>query len=149
MSGLHLDSFLSYQLNLVSESAVKIASRIYERDVRLTFREVRVLNTVAGNPGIAHSEIVDRILFEKSLVSRLVAGLVKKSYLKREVDPDDARRVSLTLTDEGEVILRKADAIGMAMNEIWLSALTPEEMGVLDRCIEKLNTALPGLDGVA
>ena len=33
------------------------------------------------------SEMVERVLFEKSLVSRLVSGLVRNSYLKREIDP--------------------------------------------------------------
>jgi DNA-binding MarR family transcriptional regulator len=146
MASIHLNSFLSYQLDLVCESAVKMASRVYEREVNLSFREVRVLRTVGSFPGIAHRELVERVLFEKSLVSRLVTGLVKKSYLKREIDLTDARRVPLSLTNEGAAILRKADEIGMAMNETWLSTLTPEEMRSLDLCIEKLSGALTELE---
>lgn len=146
MANIHLNSFLSYQLDLVSESAVKMASRVYEREVNLSFREVRVLRTVSSFPGIAHCKLVKLVLFEKSLVSRLVTGLIRKSYLKREIDRTDARRVSLTLTKTGAAILRKADAVGMAMNETWLSALTPEEMKSLDQCIEKLGGALTELE---
>lgn len=146
MTNIDLNSFLSYQLDLVSELAVKLASEVYEREVNLSFREVRMLRTVGNFPGIAHCELVERVLFEKSLVSRLVTGLVRKSYLKREIDQADARRVALTLTEQGAAILRKADEIGMAMNEAWLSDLSPGERESLERCIEKLRGALSELE---
>lgn len=145
MTKIHLHSFLSYRLNLVSESAAKIVSRVYEREVNLTLRELRVLRTVGSFPGIAHMEMVERVLFEKSLVSRLVSGLVKKSYLKREIDPTDARRLTLTLTKKGTAILRKADKLGLAMNQAWLSALAPAEQKALDVHLEKLMAGLTDL----
>jgi DNA-binding MarR family transcriptional regulator len=145
MTNLHLHSFLSYRLNLVSESAANIVSRVYEREVNLTIRELRVLRTVGSFPGIAHTEMVERVLFEKSLVSRLVSGLVKRGYLQREIDPNDARRLALTLTKQGTAILRKADKFGLAMNEAWLSALTPAEQKALDIHLEKLMAGLAKL----
>jgi DNA-binding MarR family transcriptional regulator len=145
MTNIHLNSFLSYRLNLVSESAARIVSQVYEREVELTLRELRVLRTVGSIPGIAHTEMVERVLFEKSLVSRLVSGLVKKSYLKREIDPVDARRLALTLTKKGTAILRKADRLGLAMNQAWLSALTPAEQKALDVHLEKLMAGLANL----
>jgi DNA-binding MarR family transcriptional regulator len=89
--------------------------------------------------------MVERVLFEKSLVSRLVSGLVKKSYLQREIDPTDARRLALTLTKKGTAILRKADKLGMAMNETWLAALTAQEQKALDAHLEKLMAGLTDL----
>lgn len=145
MTNINLNSFLSYRLNVVSESAAKIVSRVYEREVDLTLRELRVLRTVGSTPGIAHTEMVDRVLFEKSLVSRLVSGLVKKSYLQRQIDPNDARRLALTLTKKGTAILRKADKLGLAMNQAWLSALSPAEQKSLDVHLEKLLAGLAKL----
>jgi DNA-binding MarR family transcriptional regulator len=145
MTNINLNSFLSYRLNLLSESAAKIVSGVYEREVDLTLRELRVLRTVGSSPGIAHTEMVERVLFEKSLVSRLVSGLVKKSYLQREIDPTDARRLALTLTKKGTAILRKADKLGMAMNETWLAALTAQEQKALDAHLEKLMAGLTNL----
>jgi DNA-binding MarR family transcriptional regulator len=145
MTNIHLNSFLSYRLNLVSESVAKIVSQVYEREVNLTMRELRVLRTVGSTPGIAHSEMVERVLFEKSLVSRLVSGLVKKSYLKREIDKSDARRMALTLTKKGAAILEKADRLGLAMNQAWLAALTKEEQKALDVQLAKLTSGLAQL----
>ena len=54
MTNIHLSKFLSYQLDLVSESVAAIVSQIYEREVKLTLRELRVLRTVGSSPGIAH-----------------------------------------------------------------------------------------------
>lgn len=145
MVNIPLNSLLSYRLNLLSESAAKIVSRVYEREVDLTLRELRVLRTVGSFPGIAPTEMVERVLFEKSLVSRLVSGLVKKSYLKRELDPSDARRLALALTKKGTAILRKADKLGLAMNQTWLSALAPAEQKALDVNLEKLLAGLTNL----
>ena len=145
MTNIHLSKFLSYQLDLVSESVAAIVSQIYEREVKLTLRELRVLRTVGSSPGIAHSDMVGRVLFEKSLVSRLISGLVKRAYLKRSIDPVDARRIALTLTKKGATIVEKADQLGMAMNEVWLSVLTSEEQKSLYRQLDKLTAGVDKL----
>jgi DNA-binding MarR family transcriptional regulator len=145
MPGLPLNTFLSYRVNLLSESVAGIVSEVYERDVNLTLRELRVLRTIGSTPGIVHSEIVHRVLLEKSLVSRLISGLVKKSYLKRAIDEADARRTSLTLTKKGAAILEKADKLGVAMNDVWLSALSSEEQRALFVCLDKLTGGLSQL----
>ena len=142
MTNIHLSRFLSYRLDLVSESVAAIVSQIYEREVKLTLRELRVLRTVGSSPGIAHSEMVERVLFEKSLVSRLVSGLVKRAFLKRSIDPGDARRLPLTLTKKGATILEKADQLGLAMNDVWLSVLSSEEQKSLYQHLDKLTTGI-------
>ena len=146
MSNVHLDRFMSYRVNRVSEAVVRIVSKVYEREVDLTLRELRVLRTVGSAGGIVHSAIVEQVLFEKSLVSRLIAGLVRKSYLKREIDERDARRTWMTLTKEGAAVLQKADKLGLAMNRVWLSALDVQERKSLDASLDKL---LAGLDRLA
>lgn len=145
MDPVHLNHFLSYRVNRVSDAVGTIVSQVYEREVRLTLRELRVLRTVNSTPGIVHSGIVERVLFEKSLVSRLISGLVKKGYLKREIDKADARRTSLTLTKRGTTILAKADQLGLAMNDVWLASLTPQEQKTFDTCLDKLTSGLEQL----
>lgn len=142
MTNMHLSRFLSYRLDLLSESVAAIVSQIYEREVNLTLRELRVLRTVGSNPGIAHSDMVKQVLFEKSLVSRLVSGLVKRSYLKRSIDADDARRLPLTMTKKGATLLEKADQLGLAMNEAWLSVLSSDEQKSLYQQLDKLTTGV-------
>ena len=145
MAPVHLNRFLSYRVNRVSDAVGTIVSQVYEREVRLTLRELRVLRTVNSAPGIVHSDIVGQVLFEKSLVSRLISGLVKKGYLRREIDPADARRTSLTLTRRGSAILDKADQLGLAMNDVWLASLTPQEQKTFDICLDKLTSGLEQL----
>lgn len=145
MGNVNLGNFLSYRINLTSESVVKIASQVYEREVALTLRELRVLRTVGSTPGIVHSDVVEQVLLEKSLVSRLVTGLVNKSYLQRAIDPDDARRISLTLTRKGKAILAKADELGLTMNKAWVSKLTKEEQANLDSYLKALAAGLEDL----
>lgn len=145
MSHVQLNRFLSYRVDRLSDAVIAIVSQVYEREVNLSLRELRVLRTINTAPGIVHSEIVERVLLEKSLVSRLISVLVKKSYLKRAIDKTDARRTSLTLTKRGIAILERADQLGMAMNDAWLSALTPNEQKTFDTCLDKLTSALEQL----
>lgn len=145
MNHVQLNRFMSYRVNRVSDAVISIVSQVYEREVKLSLRELRVLRTINSAPGIVHSEIVERVLFEKSLVSRLISGLVKKSYLKRAIDKTDARRTSLTLTKRGIAILDRADQLGLAMNDVWLSSLTPNEQKTLDTCLDKLTSGLEQL----
>ena len=142
MTNVPLDRFLSYRVNRLSEAVAEIVSQVYEREVNLSLRELRVLRTVGSSPAIAHGEIVERVLFEKSLVSRLISGLVSKSYLKRQMHKTDARRTSMILTRTGAEILKKADTLGLAMDKVWLSALSSREQKMFNECIEKLTRGL-------
>lgn len=70
--------------------------------------------------------------------SRLVQQGVAHGWLRREADPDDARRTRIALTDEGRSLARgvrgeRREALGAA-----LAAFSPEERAELARLLGKL-----------
>jgi DNA-binding MarR family transcriptional regulator len=54
------------------------------------------------------SEIHENILVTKSAVSQALGVLEKKGYVTREMDKKDRRKIAVTLTDEGEAVLRRS-----------------------------------------
>ena len=51
--------------------------------------------------GLSQQELAERLMLEKSTVSRMVADLERKGLIERERDPANRRVYRLRLTDEG------------------------------------------------
>jgi DNA-binding MarR family transcriptional regulator len=91
-----------------------------------------------GDTPLSQRELADRLLLEKSTVSRMVADLERKGLVERERDPDNRRTYRLRLTDDGRAFhARMAAAFGAQFQE-WTAALSADER-------EALLVGLPAL----
>jgi DNA-binding MarR family transcriptional regulator len=61
---------------------------------------VFVIGAIAGT-GAPLSEIIDQLGVSKQAAGHLVDTLVLRGYLDRTIDPEDRRRLRVTLTDRG------------------------------------------------
>jgi DNA-binding MarR family transcriptional regulator len=68
-----------------------------------------------GNRGQPLSAIVQQLRVTKQAASELIDTLVLRGFLSRATDPDDRRRVNVTLTDRGHMA---ADAILAAVTAV-------------------------------
>ena len=75
-------------------------------------------------------------------MSRTVAGLLDAGWIERSGDPDDGRRVIITITDAGRSLLARTRRARDEWMTVRLDTLTPEE-------IERLEAALPLLERIA
>jgi DNA-binding MarR family transcriptional regulator len=77
----------------------------------------------------------------KQAVSQVIDLLVNRGYLERDPDPEDRRRVRLTLTERGEdvvaAVLRGVEAVDRQLE----AAVSPEK-------VEALRSALSALAGI-
>lgn len=70
---------------------------------------LRLLDVLAAAPTpLSVSEIADRIGVDQPRASRLVQASVDEGFVRREADPDDARRTLIALTDGGREIAERA-----------------------------------------
>lgn len=97
---------------------------------------IEALAAASGPLGV--SEIADAIGVDQPRASRLVQQGVDRGWVRREADPDDARRTRIALSDEGSRLFRgvrgeRREALGRA-----LDAFTPEEQADLARLLTKL-----------
>lgn len=105
-------SYLTYKLDLVQTLATKAADRRYAKAVGLRIRELRVLRLIHQAPGIAATELGHKLVLDKTLISKHVAELERRGLLQRQIDPNDSRIHSLSLTDEGQRVWEVCERIG-------------------------------------
>lgn len=105
---------------------------------------MRLLETLAQASGpLSVSEIGEAIGVDQPRASRLVQQGVEMGVVRREADPDDARRTRVALTDAGAALVRgfrgdRRDAIDRA-----LSTFTEAERADLARLLTKLADGWP------
>ena len=133
------DSFLTFRLDQLSQTAMAKASQVYKERLGLNIRELRVLRAIGDQPGLSSRSLSEATFIEQTLVSKHLRKLVDAGLVRRELESADARRVALHLTAQGESIRQEADRLGQAMERDFLSVLTPEELAQFNRCIDKLR----------
>lgn len=88
------------------------------------------------------AELATRELVSAPSMSRTVAELDERGYLTKTPDPDDRRRVLLSITDEGRAILTTSRAERNHWMEERMAKLTDEERADLVRATALLQRML-------
>ncbi|MDL9977761.1 MarR family winged helix-turn-helix transcriptional regulator [Microbacterium sp. ASV49] len=105
----------------------------------------RLLEALAKASGpLSVSALGDAIGVDQPRASRLVQQAVEMGLVRREADPDDARRTRIALTTDGERLVRgflgqRTDAVASA-----ITGFTDAERAELARLLTKLADAWPG-----
>jgi DNA-binding MarR family transcriptional regulator len=105
---------------------------------------LRLIETVAAASGpLSVSEIGEAIGVDQPRASRLVQQGVDHGILRREADPDDARRTRIALTEQGTAFARGFRGMRRAAVDEALAALNPGERAELARLLAKFTAAWP------
>lgn len=98
----------------------------FEIGVTLAERHLLIELSVCSSPTMG--EIAERLLLDKSTVSRLIAKAVKKGYVKCITDEKDKRKRFLQLTEKGKKVLHAFEPIAFKQTQEALLTLTDEEI---------------------
>ncbi|MEO2130055.1 MAG: MarR family winged helix-turn-helix transcriptional regulator [Microbacterium sp.] len=122
-----------------------MGSKEHRGDARISGpARMRVLEVLASSDHpLTVSELGEAIGVDQPRASRLVQQGVEFGLVRREADPDDARRTRIVLTEKGETFVRgfrdqRRDAITTA-----LASFTDAERTDLARLLTKLADAWP------
>lgn len=100
---------------------------------------VRMLEALAAAPEpLGVGALGEAIGVDQPRASRLVQQAVGRGLVRREADPDDARRTRIALTDEGRRIARGARGERREALSAALEAFSDEERTELARLLNKL-----------
>jgi DNA-binding MarR family transcriptional regulator len=89
----------------------------------LTARQLAVLVTVAQNEGLSQTDIVERTGIDRSTLADVVRRLKRKGLLQRRRTKEDARAYAVTLTEEGQRVLRTAEPLAKRVDQRVLDVL--------------------------
>ncbi len=142
---LSLESFLPYRLNRLADAVSRSFSDIYRQRHGLTRPEWRTLATLGQYGTMTATEVGAHSSMHKTKVSRAVAALERRRWLKRRADGQDRRVEHLELTPAGQRVYEElvplaktfeADLLGkldMRKREAVLKGLAALEEAVLTK----------------
>jgi DNA-binding MarR family transcriptional regulator len=112
------------------------------RAVGISPEQVSLLVAIKYQPGIGVRELAARERVSAPAMSKHVDRLERDALVTRTPSADDRRRVGLTLTDEGQRVLRRVRSRRTAWLATRLGALSPGELAAVERAIEPLSRLL-------
>ncbi len=108
-------------------------------DLDLTQKQVSVLWLVSDNPGMAQTDLAQRLRMDRATTMGIVNRLQARRYLERGVSTGDKRRQTLYLTPAGDEMLRKARH-AICEHERWLkSRFSEQEVAQLLELLERIH----------
>ncbi|AEB11786.1 MarR family winged helix-turn-helix transcriptional regulator [Marinithermus hydrothermalis] len=100
--------------------------------------QAEVLKLVAEGINLP-SRLAEHLEVQPSQISHLLASLEEAGLIERRLDPQDRRRVLLTLTENGVALQRRIEAAWHQVYGRRLSRLSPEELHAFRDVLRKLT----------
>jgi DNA-binding MarR family transcriptional regulator len=114
----------------------------------VTYGQARLLRALSAKP-LRMAEIAARMDVVPRSATDMVDGLQKAGLTARAADPGDRRSVLVTLTDEGEHLLRRLAAARQAAARDVFGRLRPDQRDDLHTLLGSLLTDADDADGAA
>jgi DNA-binding MarR family transcriptional regulator len=113
------------------------------REVGVSPEQVALLVAIKYEPGIGVRDLAARERVSPPAMSNHVDRLERDGLVHRTPSERDKRRVGLTLTDDGQRVLRRVRSRRTAWLSKRLQDLTDDELAAIDAAIEPLWKVLP------
>jgi DNA-binding MarR family transcriptional regulator len=133
-----LEDFIPHKLSVVANRVSQSIGRLFETRFNVQIPEWRIIMALYAYHDLVFNEVVERTSMDKARVSRAMRRLVDLGLVETFGDPEDGRRVILSLTPTGAKICE--DILPEAVKrEAWfLAVLDDHEHQQLDIILDKL-----------
>ena len=112
------------------------------REVGVSPEQVSLLVAIKYTPGIGVRDLAARERISPPAMSNHVDRLERDGLVARTPSNSDRRRVGLTLTDEGQRVLRRVRSRRTAWLASRLGKLSEEELAAVEAAVEPLSRLL-------
>jgi DNA-binding MarR family transcriptional regulator len=110
-----------------------------QRAADLAIPQFRALLFISRNPHSSLQTVAHHLGLTSPTVSKMVDGLVLNRLVRREISPQDRRKITLNVTARGQKILEKAWNGTLARLAEVLSPLTPPEAETVFQALKLLQ----------
>lgn len=128
---------LSFRVRRIANLMSSAAAAVYRREFDLSLAEWRLLGLLGKTQPMTVNWLARQAALDKAQVSRVVAQIVEKGYVRKE--PGPRRSSQLILTEDGHALYGRVIRAANARDEQVLSTLTAEERATLDVVLDKLT----------
>jgi DNA-binding MarR family transcriptional regulator len=113
------------------------------RAVGVSPEQVSLLVAIKYAPGIGLRELADRERVSPPAMTKHVDRLERDGLVARTPSAEDRRRVGVSLTEEGQRLLRRVRSRRTAWLAQRLRGLSPKELAAVEAAIEPLRRLIP------
>ena len=103
-----------------------------------------VLNKLAVQDGRSQTELTEDIFADRPNLTRILATMERRGWVRRAPDPEDARRILVFLTEVGRALERDFAGWVTGARADLFRGITPEEIEVAQRVLAKLESNILG-----
>lgn len=134
--------------NRLRPALLKLARELRRESHALgvTGGQVSLLIQIQRHRGIGVRGLASLERMSAAAMSGYVERLERAGLVQRTPDPNDKRRHGLSLTDEGDRVLRSVKSRRTAWLAARLEQLEPEELAALDAAVEPLLNLVEELE---
>ncbi len=104
-----------------------IYTDIQEKAPGLTTGQIPFIMQISREPGTTQDDLAAHSIYDKGTVARAARKLEENGLLTRTPDPDNRRKLRLSLTPEGEAIVPWVLAIDREWESILLSGISEDD----------------------
>ncbi|MBD8574001.1 winged helix-turn-helix transcriptional regulator [Pseudomonas syringae] len=115
------------------------ASQCYRKHFGIGVVEWRMLSMLAVESDITANRICQVVGLDKSAASRSLQTLEAAGHIRSQVDPRDARRYTISLTDSGQALHDRVIKVALERERRLLSDLSPQEVDTLIELLGRLQ----------
>jgi DNA-binding MarR family transcriptional regulator len=112
-----------------------LAARFVEAGIKITVEQWRVLIPLYKMDGLTQGRLCEMLSQEKTGVSRLVAALEKRGYVRREHGKDDRRVKYIHITDAGRDLMVATMDMALANMGSREGHVDPEELAICKKVL--------------
>lgn len=105
-----------------------------------------VLKALWGQNGLTHSELADLLFVRPATMTNMIKRMEKTGLVERRPDKDDQRVSRVYLTEAGYEIQEPVQQIWMNFESRVFQGLAPDELAILRRSFEQIQSNLMQLD---
>ncbi len=110
----------------------------------VTPEEWAILLQLANAPGLTTTELSDRTFRDKTTSTRMIDKLAAKGLVKRQPDPNDRRRIRLSLSDDGKVLFGNLSEIARNLIARSVEGVPHQDLTTTTRTLAQIAGNLTG-----
>ncbi len=113
-----------------------------ERIAGVSPQQVALLVAIKHSPGVTVGRLASEERVSTAAMSKRVSRLERNGLVERTPSESDRRRIGLTLTEEGQRVLRRVRSRRTAWLASRLGSLSPDELAAIGAAAEPLARLL-------
>jgi DNA-binding MarR family transcriptional regulator len=133
-----LTAFLPYLLNQAAEATSRSFQSVYRARHGMTRTQWRVMAHLGRFGAMTARDVCRLSHVEKTKVSRAVAALQARGWLRRDPSPTDRRAEMLSLTDAGQAVFADLGRAAQDHDRRLRDALGPKQVATLETALRTL-----------